>query len=138
MVDPLASFALMQCRLRTNLNSPKHSLDTCVCPLSVMDGAAADTVVSAVQVLSHNVRRFRFALQSEKHIFGLPVGQHVFLYAKCASACASAGCCSSAFPSCSLLNQKSHAFGWQLTCLCVYQCLLLDGPKLLHRSATAE
>jgi len=35
------------------------------------------------QELSHNVRRFRFALQSDKHIFGLPVGQHVFLYAKC-------------------------------------------------------
>jgi Oxidoreductase FAD-binding domain len=43
---------------------------------------------SLMQVLSHNVRRFRFALQSEKHIFGLPVGQHVFLYAKCAVACA--------------------------------------------------
>lgn len=35
-----------------------------------------------VQNISHNVRRFRFALQSEKHKFGLPVGQHVFLYAK--------------------------------------------------------
>lgn len=34
------------------------------------------------QNISHNVRRFRFALQSEKHRFGLPVGQHVFLYAK--------------------------------------------------------
>jgi len=32
--------------------------------------------------ISHNVRRFRFELQSEKHRFGLPVGQHVFLYAK--------------------------------------------------------
>lgn len=33
--------------------------------------------------LSHNVRRLRFALQSENHKFGLPVGKHVFLYAKC-------------------------------------------------------
>ena len=32
--------------------------------------------------LSHNVRRFRFALQSPQHRFGLPVGKHVFLYAK--------------------------------------------------------
>lgn len=31
--------------------------------------------------LSHNVRRFRFALQSQQHRFGLPVGKHVFLYA---------------------------------------------------------
>ena len=31
--------------------------------------------------LSHNVRRFRFALQSPQHRFGLPVGKHVFLYA---------------------------------------------------------
>lgn len=32
--------------------------------------------------VSHNVRRYRFGLQSDKHRFGLPVGQHVFLYAK--------------------------------------------------------
>lgn len=31
--------------------------------------------------LSHNVRRFRFALQSPQHKFGLPVGKHVFIYA---------------------------------------------------------
>jgi nitrate reductase (NAD(P)H) len=31
--------------------------------------------------LSHNVRLFRFALQSPQHRFGLPVGKHVFLYA---------------------------------------------------------
>ncbi|KAK9825864.1 hypothetical protein WJX81_005959 [Elliptochloris bilobata] len=33
-------------------------------------------------VLSHNVRRFRFALQSPQHKFGLPVGKHVFAYGK--------------------------------------------------------
>lgn len=32
--------------------------------------------------LSHNVRRFRFALQSPQHRFGLPVGKHVFLSAR--------------------------------------------------------
>ncbi|KAG7671215.1 hypothetical protein Ndes2437B_g03830 [Nannochloris sp. 'desiccata'] len=32
--------------------------------------------------LSHNACRFRFALQSPQHRFGLPVGKHVFLYAK--------------------------------------------------------
>jgi nitrate reductase (NAD(P)H) len=31
--------------------------------------------------LSHNVRLFRFALQSPEHKFGLPVGKHVFIYA---------------------------------------------------------
>jgi nitrate reductase (NAD(P)H) len=31
--------------------------------------------------LSHNVRLFRFALQSPQHRFGLAVGKHVFLYA---------------------------------------------------------
>ena len=39
------------------------------------------------QNISHNVRRFRFALQSDKHKFGLPVGQHVFLYAKYVAHC---------------------------------------------------
>ena len=33
--------------------------------------------------LSHNVRRFRFALPSPQHKFGLPVGKHVFAYGKC-------------------------------------------------------
>nr|ABP97095.1 nitrate reductase [Chlorella vulgaris] len=34
------------------------------------------------EALSHNTRRLRFALQSPQHRFGLPVGKHVFLYAK--------------------------------------------------------
>lgn len=33
--------------------------------------------------LSHNVRRFRFALPLATQRFGLPVGKHVFLYAEC-------------------------------------------------------
>ena len=32
--------------------------------------------------LSHNTRLFRFALQSPKHRLGLPIGQHMFFYAK--------------------------------------------------------
>lgn len=32
--------------------------------------------------LSHDTRRFRFALPSEQHILGLPVGQHVYLTIK--------------------------------------------------------
>ncbi|KAJ8265793.1 hypothetical protein COCON_G00148920 [Conger conger] len=34
------------------------------------------------EVLSHNTRRFRFALPSPKHILGLPVGKHVYLSAR--------------------------------------------------------
>eukprot|EP00894_Picocystis_sp_ML_P002703 jgi/Pico_ML_1/53220/g3800.t1 len=33
------------------------------------------------EILSHDTRRFRFALQSPEHIFGLPIGNHVFLSA---------------------------------------------------------
>ncbi|KAK9903477.1 hypothetical protein WJX75_006549 [Coccomyxa subellipsoidea] len=32
--------------------------------------------------LSHNTRLFRFALQSPRHRLGLPIGQHMFFYAK--------------------------------------------------------
>ena len=32
--------------------------------------------------LSHNTRLFRFALQSPNHRLGLPIGQHMFFYAK--------------------------------------------------------
>jgi nitrate reductase (NAD(P)H) len=64
----------------------------------VANGAAAPAVVEELialnpkkrinfalaekEELSHNVCRFRFALQSPQHKFGLPVGKHVFLYAK--------------------------------------------------------
>ncbi|KAJ8258036.1 hypothetical protein GJAV_G00192450 [Gymnothorax javanicus] len=34
------------------------------------------------EVLSHDSRRFRFALPSPKHILGLPVGKHVYLSAR--------------------------------------------------------
>lgn len=39
------------------------------------------TLVSKVEV-SHDTRKFRFALPSPNHILGLPVGQHVYLSAK--------------------------------------------------------
>jgi len=32
--------------------------------------------------ISHDTRRFRFALQTSKHILGLPIGQHIYLSAK--------------------------------------------------------
>ena len=34
------------------------------------------------KVLSHDTRRFRFALPSKDHILGLPVGQHIYLSAR--------------------------------------------------------
>lgn len=34
------------------------------------------------QIVSHDTRRFRFALPSLDHVLGLPVGQHIYLSAK--------------------------------------------------------
>ncbi|KAM9705128.1 NADH-cytochrome b5 reductase 3 [Menidia menidia] len=34
------------------------------------------------QIISHDTRKFRFALPSPKHILGLPTGQHIYLSAK--------------------------------------------------------
>jgi cytochrome-b5 reductase len=34
------------------------------------------------EVISHDTRKFRFALPSEDHILGLPVGQHIYLTAR--------------------------------------------------------
>uniref|UniRef100_A0AAA9S1W3 cytochrome-b5 reductase n=1 Tax=Bos taurus TaxID=9913 RepID=A0AAA9S1W3_BOVIN len=34
------------------------------------------------EVISHDTRRFRFALPSPEHILGLPVGQHIYLSAR--------------------------------------------------------
>lgn len=75
-------------------------------------------------VLSHNVRRYRFALQSPQHKFGLPVGKHVFAYAKCAPGrrrrrCAVVGICTravhaAAFPSCCTGMQLPEVALWPL------------------------
>lgn len=32
--------------------------------------------------ISHDTRRFRFALPSAEHVLGLPIGQHIYLSAK--------------------------------------------------------
>ena len=32
--------------------------------------------------VSHDTRRFRFGLPSEKHVLGLPTGQHIYLTAR--------------------------------------------------------
>lgn len=32
-----------------------------------------------IEKISHDVKRFRFALQSKEHILGLPIGQHISL-----------------------------------------------------------
>ncbi|XP_040291933.1 NADH-cytochrome b5 reductase 3 [Bufo bufo] len=34
------------------------------------------------EILSHDTRRFRFALPSPEHILGLPIGQHIYLSAR--------------------------------------------------------
>nr|XP_006812541.1 PREDICTED: NADH-cytochrome b5 reductase 3-like [Saccoglossus kowalevskii] len=34
------------------------------------------------EIISHDTRRFRFALPSMEHVLGLPIGQHIYLSAK--------------------------------------------------------
>ncbi|XP_069048860.1 NADH-cytochrome b5 reductase 3-like [Lepisosteus oculatus] len=34
------------------------------------------------EIISHDTRKFRFALPSETHVLGLPIGQHIYLSAK--------------------------------------------------------
>lgn len=38
--------------------------------------------LTSKEEVSHDTRRFRFALPSDKHILGLPVGQHIYVSAK--------------------------------------------------------
>ncbi len=59
--------------LRRCSSSPRTLLDpNTKYPLKLIDK----------KVLSHDTRRFRFALPSEQHVLGLPVGQHIYLTAK--------------------------------------------------------
>lgn len=51
-------------------------------PVALNSKKRISFVLAEKHELSHNVRRFRFALQSPQHRFGLPVGKHVFLYAQ--------------------------------------------------------
>ncbi|RXM33390.1 NADH-cytochrome b5 reductase 3 [Acipenser ruthenus] len=34
------------------------------------------------EIISHDTRRFRFALESPQHVLGLPIGQHIYLSAR--------------------------------------------------------
>lgn len=52
----------------TNAETAQKALDP--------DNYIAFSLVEKV-VLSHDTRMFRFALQSPKHVLGLPIGQHV-------------------------------------------------------------
>lgn len=59
------------------LKKRKYPLKTLVNPL-----AKVSLKLVEKEVISHDTRRFRFALPSPEHILGLPVGQHIFLYAQ--------------------------------------------------------
>ncbi|KAL0625473.1 NADH-cytochrome b5 reductase 3 [Plecturocebus cupreus] len=43
---------------------------------------AVQQLWASLQIISHDTRRFRFALPSPQHILGLPVGQHIYLSAR--------------------------------------------------------
>lgn len=37
---------------------------------------------NALQEITHDTRRFRFALPTEEHVLGLPVGKHLYIFAE--------------------------------------------------------
>ena len=55
-------------------------------PITLADpDAKYSLILTDKKELSHDTRRFRFALPTKHHTLGLPVGQHVYLSAKGAS-----------------------------------------------------
>ena len=54
----------------SSMNKPKIALDS-----EKWQGFE----LTEIEKISHDVRRFRFALQSDKHVLGLPIGQHISL-----------------------------------------------------------
>ena len=53
-------------------------------PKTLVDQETVALKLIEKESLSHDTRRFRFALPSEKHVLGLPVGQHISLKYKTA------------------------------------------------------
>lgn len=52
-------------------------------PVTLVDEETKYALPLAEKIeVSHDTRKFRFRLPSEKHVLGLPVGQHVYLSAK--------------------------------------------------------
>ena len=51
----------------------------CVCVCVCLGMVQIDLVLIDKVVLSHDTRRFRFALPSPRHVLGLPTGQHISL-----------------------------------------------------------
>jgi len=51
-------------------------------PITLVDSTAKVPLKLAEKIdISHDTKKFRFALPSENHILGLPIGQHIFLSA---------------------------------------------------------
>ncbi len=48
-------------------------------PLALHKEEWRDFKLVGIEKVSHDVRKFRFALPSKEHVFGLPVGTHVYL-----------------------------------------------------------
>ncbi|RCN25423.1 oxidoreductase, FAD-binding protein [Ancylostoma caninum] len=52
-------------------------------PITLVDDQTKYALALAEKIeISHDTRKFRFRLPSEKHVLGLPIGQHVYLSAK--------------------------------------------------------
>ncbi|KAK6625683.1 NADH-cytochrome b5 reductase 2 [Polyplax serrata] len=61
----------------------KKSHSTKKSPKTLIDSSEKYALpLKEVEVVSHDTKRFRFGLPSEKHVLGLPVGQHITLTAK--------------------------------------------------------
>lgn len=60
------------CVLVTSLSLLRDAEGVCVCALRSSSSAS-------LQIISHDTRRFRFALPSPQHILGLPIGESVQL-----------------------------------------------------------
>ena len=48
-------------------------------PVALSPGKPVDLALVEREDVSHDTRRFRFALQSPEHVLGLPIGQHISL-----------------------------------------------------------
>lgn len=61
--------------LNVPLAPPSPNACVPVTSLSLLKGALRSSSSASLQIISHDTRRFRFALPSAQHILGLPIGE---------------------------------------------------------------
>ena len=75
----MVDYLLSEPSEKAKVKKPRHILPVNKYPVAFDKEEWKEFTLIEIEEISHDVRRYRFALQSDKHQIGLPIGQHISL-----------------------------------------------------------